>query len=411
MMRRRAVFVSPIMPDRAGNGLAMRMGLFLEALARVASVELIVVPAAGGTSVAPAFYAELDVRLHVVACAQRRDTAFQMLVRVTDPGRRLQLFQAYGKPSLASHLSAPVLAEIAGLIAACKPNIVHVGRSYLAPCIDVFGRGVTATIDLDEDDVTAFGLRAASARARHDEARGAWLELEARAFDGLIERHAHRFSRVFVSSDQEARLLASRHAALACDVIENAVALPAEPRRSDDGATLIFVGSLSHEPNVEGVLWFVREVMPQLRHQASRACRLVVAGAEPPPPILALAGQDDVEVAGYVAEIAGLYRGATLALAPLLSGGGTRIKLLEASAHGVAFVSTPAGAAGLDWPPAAGGWIAESPQAFAACCAQALADPGERARRAALGRDWVRRHHDRQALIERLGSLLVPETP
>ncbi|MGJ4858361.1 glycosyltransferase family 4 protein [Labrys sp. La1] len=411
MMRRRAVFVSPIMPDRTGNGLAMRMGLFLEALARMASVELIVVPAAGGTSVAPGFYAELDVRLHVVACAGRRDTAFQMLARVTDPGRRLQLFQTYGKPSITSHLSAPVMAEIAGLIAACDPDIVHVGRSYLAPCIDVLGRGATATIDLDEDDAVAFGLRAVSARARHDEARAAWLEQEARAFDGLIERYVGRFGRVFVSSEQEARLLASRHAGLACDVIENAVALPAEPRRSDDGATLVFVGSLSHEPNVEGVLWFAREVMPHLRHQAGRACRLVVAGAEPPPPILALAAQDDVEVAGFVPDIAGLYRDAALALAPLLSGGGTRIKLLEASAHGVAFVSTPAGAAGLDWPQEAGGWIAESPQAFADCCAQALADSGERSRRAQLGRDWVRRHHDRQSLIERLGSLLVPGTP
>lgn len=410
-MRRKAVFVSPIMPDRTGNGLAMRMGLFLEALAGVASVDLIVVPAAGGTTVAPAFHADLGVRLHVVASAGRRDTAFQLLARVTDPDRRLQLFQAYGKPSLASHLSTPVLAEIAGLIAACKPDVVHVGRSYLAPCIDVVGGDVAATLDLDEDDAAAFGLLAASARSRHDEARAAWLEQEARAFETQIERHARRFSRVFVSSAQEARNLAQRHAGLACDVFENAVSLPAAPDRADDGTTMIFVGSLSHEPNVEGVLWFVREVMPLLRRQAGRPCRLVIAGADPPLSILSLAERDDVEVAGYVADIAGLYRGAALALAPLLSGGGTRIKLLEASAHGVAFVSTPAGAAGLDWPPDAGGWIAESPQAFAGSCARALADPGERARRAELGRDRVRRHHDRQALIERLGRQLVPETP
>ena len=47
MPQLRAVFISPIVPASTGNGLAMRMGLFVEALSRIARVDVIVVPVAG----------------------------------------------------------------------------------------------------------------------------------------------------------------------------------------------------------------------------------------------------------------------------------------------------------------------------------------------------------------------------
>ena len=89
------------------------------------------------------------------------------------------------------------------------------------------------------------------------------------------------------------------------------------------------------------------------------------------------------------------------------AGGGTRIKLLEAAARGVASVSTPVGAEGIAWPAETGGWIAAAPGPFAEACSEALMHPAERNRRAKLGLDWVRRHHAREKIVTRISRALM----
>jgi len=406
--RRRAIFVSPIMPDRTGNGLAMRMSLFAEALSHIAEVDLIVVPVAGGTTTPPPFLQRLGVRLHLVPVRDRGDTAFKLLGRVSDPRQRQRLFEGYGKPSLASFLSAPVLAEIRAIILACRPDHVHVGRSYLAPSLLCVSEATSVSIDLDEDDRTAFASQAALAKARGDRAMADWLMQEGLACDALVEHFAPRFRQVFVSSRGEAQALAQRHALPGLTVVENAVAIPARLPARDDGATLAFVGSLSHAPNAEGISWFAGEVLPRLRANGV-ACRFLVAGAQAPESIAALARHPRISLLGFVPDIARLYQQTTLALAPLRAGGGTRIKLLEAAAHGVASVATPLGAAGLDWSDGTGGWIAADAWHFAQACQEGLADAAERKRRAALARNWVCRHHARALLVNRICRLLADE--
>jgi glycosyltransferase involved in cell wall biosynthesis len=396
------------MPDRTGNGLAMRMSLFVEALTQIAEVDLIVVPVAGGTTTPPPLLQRLGIRIHLVEAQGREDTAFKLLARVSDPRQRQGLFEDYGKPSLASFLSAPVVAEIRTIVQACRPDHMHIGRSYLAPSLLCLSEATPVSIDLDEDDRTAFASQAALAKARGDRAMADWLTQEGLACDALIAHYAPRFRQVFVSSRQEARALGQRHPLPGLAVVENAVAIPARLPGRDDGATLAFVGSLSHAPNAEGISWFAGEVLPRLRANGV-ACRLLVAGAQAPERIAALARHPRISLLGFVPDIAGLYRQTTLALAPLRAGGGTRIKLLEAAAHEVASVATPLGAAGLDWPDRTGGWIAADARQFAQACREALADAAERKRRAALARSWVRRHHAREVLVKRIRRLLADE--
>jgi glycosyltransferase involved in cell wall biosynthesis len=107
-------------------------------------------------------------------------------------------------------------------------------------------------------------------------------------------------------------------------------------------------------------------------------------------------------VLGRVDDLAALYRQATLSIVPLSAGGGTRIKLIESAAHGVASVATPIGAAGLSWPEHVGGWVAEMAGPFAQACIDALDAPAERRHRAMLGRDFVQEHHDRRVWTEHL---------
>ena len=84
------------------------------------------------------------------------------------------------------------------------------------------------------------------------------------------------------------------------------------------------------------------------------------------------------------------------------SGGGTRIKLLEAASFGVPSIATPAAAAGLFTAARPWGWIAEGPQQFADACVAALGDAKQAAARAARGKNEVSRAFDRVKVIRQL---------
>ena len=111
--RPRVLFIAPTLPALTGNGLAMRMGVFAEALARWADVDLAVVPVAGGGVENTPFLQSLDLRLSGVCWDRRPDTHYTLLSRVANPAARLQTFRAYGKPSIASALGTTA-APVAG---------------------------------------------------------------------------------------------------------------------------------------------------------------------------------------------------------------------------------------------------------------------------------------------------------
>ena len=80
--RPRVLFIAPTLPALTGNGLAMRMGVFAEALARWADVDLAVVPVAGGGVENTPFLQSLELRLLRVSWDRRPDTHYALLSRV-----------------------------------------------------------------------------------------------------------------------------------------------------------------------------------------------------------------------------------------------------------------------------------------------------------------------------------------
>lgn len=112
--------------------------------------------------------------------------------------------------------------------------------------------------------------------------------------------------------------------------------------------SFLFVGALGYPPNADGLAWFVREVFPKVRARISGAT-LVVVGRQPPDAVRTLCSDaEGVELHADVPDVAGYYERCRAVVVPLLSGGGTRIKILEACFAGRPVLSTPLGAQGLD---------------------------------------------------------------
>ena len=119
------------------------------------------------------------------------------------------------------------------------------------------------------------------------------------------------------------------------------------PRRTSE-PTAIFVGTLNYPPNVEGLRWFNQEVAPILLRDYPNF-RLLVAGRSPSRATRnELSRYSFLELHVDADDLSQFYERASLSVVPLLSGGGTRIKILEAAAFGLPTVSTSIGAEGLE---------------------------------------------------------------
>jgi glycosyltransferase involved in cell wall biosynthesis len=163
----------------------------------------------------------------------------------------------------------------------------------------------------------------------------------------------------------------------------------APPPTPPPAADLIFVGAMDWLPNMDGIRYFVREILPLIRRRRPETT-LAIVGRTPPPAIQALAAADRlITVTGTVPDVRPYLWGAQVSIVPLRIGGGTRLKIYESMAAHVPVVSTPIGAEGLSVEDPSNIRLACTPESFAAACLELLENPAERARLAAGGAELV----------------------
>lgn len=174
---------------------------------------------------------------------------------------------------------------------------------------------------------------------------------------------------------------------------------------------LLFTGQMSYAPNVEAVGYFVREILPKIRSEIPETC-LHIVGNKPVREVQALAGSN-VVVHGFVPDTRPFHRQAEVVVVPLLHGGGTRLKILEAAASGKAIVTTSFGVEGLALEHGQDLIVADSPDDFARAVVAILRDPslrnrlGQRAREASPAYDW----HTIQTEFRTIMESLAEEAP
>ncbi|MBS0377893.1 MAG: glycosyltransferase [Proteobacteria bacterium] len=147
-----------------------------------------------------------------------------------------------------------------------------------------------------------------------------------------------------------------------------------------DEQRVIFVGSLNWYPNVDAVLFLLREIWPRLKARMPRL-QLDVVGSAPPQSIVdAAASLDGVCVHGFVDDVRPYLRRAAVYICPIRDGGGTKLKLLDAFAMGKCVVAHPIACEGIDVIQGVHVELARGAEDFARVVQELLSDPARRAR-------------------------------
>jgi polysaccharide biosynthesis protein PslH len=168
-----------------------------------------------------------------------------------------------------------------------------------------------------------------------------------------------------------------------------------EPPQPD---TLVFTGSMDWMPNEDAIQYFVEAILPHLK-QEFPGFELRVVGRSPSQRLLALAAlEKHLRVTGAVEDIRPHVLSSTVYVVPLRIGGGTRIKIFEAMAMGMAVVSTSIGAEGLPVRHNENIILADEPREFARQVGRLLRDPVELARIGRAARALVEQHYSWRAV-------------
>ncbi len=382
--RPRLLYITPVAPAESGNGVAMRAGQVLRRLTATHRVSVLILPLYPSVAAASA-----------PPWLEERCTA----IRSAPPP------VPYDEATVAPHERADWQSAWIDEIGRAYDesfDTIHFFRSATIPLASAYLKRPElqrAVIQIDLDDVESRTLhRLAVLYARHGfEAESAEVERRSNLAFHIEQQLLTEWDRIFVCSeidrlDLEQRLPEHRAEIV---VLTNRVHLPVAPplQRVSTPRTLLYVGTLSYFPNVDGLIWFCREVLPRIREWSPIAQRLLIVGSGPTDDIRDLEHIPEVEIIGEVEQLADWYARADLVIVPLRAGGGTRIKLLEALAYRRPVVSTTLAAEGLDVQDGTHLLIGDRPAVFARHCLRLLEERDLAEQLAANGRALIEAHY------------------
>jgi glycosyltransferase involved in cell wall biosynthesis len=138
---------------------------------------------------------------------------------------------------------------------------------------------------------------------------------------------------------------------------------------------IICIGGMFYPPNVDGVVWFARDIFPRIQKECPNT-KFFVVGARPDKKILGVAKDNsNIVVTGYVEDPLRYLRDSAVFIVPLRAGGGMRVKILDAWARGIPVVSTTVGAEGIDVRPGEDLLIGDTAETLAKAVTWIIRDP------------------------------------
>ena len=328
----RALLVSPEAPYPAIGGGALRTASLVEYLAHRYDLDVIVFGQPEHSDPARDFPAGLVRR---IATIPLRHHSRSLIAKLWRNGLRF----VRGAPPLVDRFSG-YESEILSALEGQHYDLVVLEHLWIAPLLPLVRAHSRRTVlNLHNIESTLFRTYADSDRWPASVAHARWSDSCKQIEMELLPQ----FDSVLCCSENDAATV--RPISKQVYVYPNAVPLVPLPDVAKQ-ASLVFSGNLEYPPNKSAVAWFTQEIWPLLK-RAKPEITWRIVGLHPDAVRSIVAGDSQIELVGKVERAVPSIAASSIAIVPLVSGSGTRIKILEAWAAGVPVISTSLGAQGL----------------------------------------------------------------
>lgn len=279
-----------------------------------------------------------------------------------------------GRPRWAGDLASAAFAHRVRLVVdAWQPDVVQADYAVMAQFLPSSPTDGRARVMVDYDP-------APEAFAEHARRPGAgWLDrADARAWARFQTVAMRRADAVVVFTERDRAAALARAPGAGVHVIPPGTEPPppAPPGDPAVAGRIVFVGNFAHPPNTEAAQRLLVGILPRVRREVPEA-ELWIVGPGAPDELVRLGGEG-VHFTGRVEEVLPFVRGAAVVALPISSGGGIRIKTLEALSAGAAVVASARALEGIPVTDGVHVLVAETDEQFADAIGALLTDDGRR---------------------------------
>ena len=240
--------------------------------------------------------------------------------------------------------SAEMANKLRKMVERVSPDVVHVDALGLAQYLPAIGSSGRV---LNHHDVESSKIELRARKTRNVLLQS-YFKIEAGKLVAAERRWCPQFDVNAVVSEDENDVLSQVCPGLRVRVVPNGVDTEYFTPRADPGTrTILFCGSMDMHPNQEAMEYFLRQIWPRVVAQAPDVDLLIV-GRKPPEWLNEVARTDPrIQITGFVDDVRPYFQKAAVCICPIVSGGGTRLKILDSLAMGVPVVATSFAASGL----------------------------------------------------------------
>ncbi|WP_166259640.1 glycosyltransferase [Marinobacter salicampi] len=244
------------------------------------------------------------------------------------------------------------------------------------------------------------------AKEENNLVKKAYFWVEAQKLMSYENKYVKRVAYNTVCSEEDAELLEREYGATNVKSIPNGVDVDYFSRKAlneREPDTVIFAGGLSWYPNLDAMRYFTGSVWPKLKER-NKKVKMLLVGRNPPQEFKKLSS-GDFNVTGFVDDVRPYMEAASCYVCPIRTGGGTKLKVLDAMAMGVPLVAHPFSCVGIPVKDEKHVLFAETPEEFVAQIQRVLTDSDLASRLAANGRQLVVEEFSFKTIGKRLSDL------
>lgn len=399
-------FVSRTFPtdlDKSVHGIYKRMGMFVEALKDEGELDMLFY-VDESIPVSPEYVEEAEAYLKGRWKADLKLTLCRFATKESARDGD-GLWDSYVHPALSiynrrnySRISGQHQIESFLAMLSRKPDVIFAHRLD-AMCVILRSAARLPPVFFDLDDIEHVSFaRSISKPPLWRAKRLLYLQLPALV---MGERRAIKSSsKTFVCSEHDRRYLTRALRLRNVVTVPNAVDIP-EKQELSANPWLLFIGNYGYDPNVVGADFLISTIWPFVIAKAPEA-KLLMVGEKPEKIASFRYKPQGVEFRGFESNLDQLYRDVRVVCCPIVSGSGTRIKILEACAYGKPVVSTTVGAEGIELVEGREILLHDDAASFGKACATLLKDDDLASRIGEAARLAVSRQYDKSAIVKQI---------